>query len=241
MEKKSRGSSCSSISRVLPIIQRIRAYQRVASEQCVPFALTESQAAAIMRQPCTTCGADAPDEGHGLTRLRLWPEGVVRPARGKLFMGPFHTANVAPACGTCNLMKGARRVRGFVEAARHIATHRNAERLDFGRYPGRFRNNTSRRSRSSYISESSTHTKTHALSNDAFSRLVAMPCHYCGKQSDPPRHHNGLDRIDSDVRVYNEVTCVSCCGDCNSACTQPARPPPPYPPTALAARSLAQS
>ena len=213
MEKKSRASAgtSASSSRVLPIIQRIRAYQRVASEQGVPFALSESHAAATMRQPCTTCGAASPAEGHGLTRLRLWPDNVTRPARGKLFMGPFHASNVATACGICNLMKGARRVRGFVEAARHIATHRNEERLDFGRYPHRFRNNTSKRSRSCYITESSTHTKTHALSNEAFSRLVAMPCHYCGKASDPPTHHNGLDRLDSDVRVYSEATCVSCC------------------------------
>ena len=32
-------------------------------------------------------------------------------------MGPYHPANVTTACGTCNLMKGARRIRGFVEVA----------------------------------------------------------------------------------------------------------------------------
>ena len=31
--------------------------------------------------------------------------------------------------------------------------------------------------------------------------------------SDPPRHHNGLDRLDSAVRVYTEANCVSCCGE----------------------------
>ena len=128
-------------------------------------------------------------------------------------MGPYHPANLAPACSVCNLMKGFRRVRGYVEACRHIATHRGG--FDFGRYPRRFRDNVSKRSRSCYISASSTHTKTHALSNEAFNRIVAQDCRYCGKASDPPTHHNGLDRLDSDVRVYNEQTCVSCCGDCN--------------------------
>ena len=214
MEKKvaDRTGSGGGQSRVLPQIARLRQYQRLAADQHVPFAIGEAAATALMREACVACGTTAPTEGHGLTRMRVWPEGLARPARGG-FMGPFHTANLAPACGTCNLMKGFRSVRGYVEACRHIATHRS--QFDYGRYPHRFRNNTSRRCRSAYISASSTHSKTHALSNEAFARLVARPCRYCGKASDPPRHHNGLDRLDSSVRVYTEESCDSCCGDCN--------------------------
>ena len=213
MEKRKPVTSLpsSSSSRVLPQIARIRAYQRVASEQGVPFAIAESLAAAMMRLPCVACGTPAPTEGHGLTRLRLWPAGLERPARGG-FMGPFHAENVATACSFCNLAKGYRRVRGYVEACRHIATHRG-DAGDFGRYPQRFRNNVSKRSRSCYISASSTHSKTHSLTNDAFNAIVSQPCRYCGKESDPPHHHNGLDRIDNDVRVYNEETCCACCGE----------------------------
>ena len=204
----------SSNSRVLPQIARIRAYQRVASEQGVPFAIAESQAAAMMRQPCIACGTPAPTEGHGLTRLRIWPAGLERPSRGG-FMGPFHADNLATACSFCNLAKGYRRVRGYVEACRHIATYRGGTGEDFGLYPTRFRNNVSKRSRSCYISASSTHSKTHSLTNEQFNAIVSQPCRYCGKASDPPRHYNGLDRIDNSVRVYNEETCCACCGDCN--------------------------
>ena len=196
---KSVASTASSTSRVLPQISRLRQYQRIASEQGIPFTITETAAAAMMREPCTICGVRAPEGGHGLTRLRIWPEGVAAPAKGG-FMGPYHPANLATACGTCNLMKGARRVRGFVEAARHIATHRGDR--DFGRYPHRFRNNVSKRSRSCYVTASSTHSKTHALSNETFNAIVSRPCHYCGKPSDPPHHHNGLDRLDSSVRLH---------------------------------------
>jgi hypothetical protein len=79
-------------------------------------------------------------------------------------MGPFTALNVAAACATCNLMKGARRVGSFVKACRHIATSNGLG--DYGSYPERFRNNTSKRSRSSYITASSTHTKTHMLTNE---------------------------------------------------------------------------
>ena len=136
------GAPSSSGSRVLPQIARLRQYQRLSTEQGMAFAMQESVATALMRLPCIACGALAPTEGHGLTRLRVWPDGLARPARGG-FMGPFHLSNVAPCCGTCNLMKGYRRVRGFIEAARHIATHRAsaASGEDYGLYPRRFRNN----------------------------------------------------------------------------------------------------
>ncbi|EOD29828.1 hypothetical protein EMIHUDRAFT_233380 [Emiliania huxleyi CCMP1516] len=170
-------AAAGSKSRVLPQIARLRQYQRIASEQGIPFCVAEHQATAMMREACITAGPSSP--GH---------------------------------C-TCNLMKGARRIRGYVEACRHIATHRGGH--DYGRYPHRFRNNTSKRSRSSYVTASSTHSKTHALSNESFNAITARPCHYCGKESDPPRHHNGLDRLDSSLRVYTEESVVSCCGDCN--------------------------
>lgn len=81
----------------------------------------------------------------------------------------------------------------------------------YGHFPDCFRNNTSKRSRSSYLTDS----KTHSLSNAEFDEIVSGPCHYCGKASNPPFHYNGLDRLDSTNRVYNTKTCVSCCGTCN--------------------------
>ena len=131
-------------------------------------------------------------------------------------MGPFCRENVAVACSTCNQMKGARRIASFVQACRHIATFQGLG--NYGLYPHCFRNNTSKRSRSSYITSSSTHTKTHALTNAAFNSITSQPCRYCGKASSPtstPPHHNGLDRLDSSNRVYSVETVVSCCGDCN--------------------------
>ena len=205
------GGPSSARSRVLPQIARLRQYQRVAAEQSVPWAIGEAAAAALMNEPCVCCGEPAPTEGHGLTRLRVWPDGLERPARGG-FMGPFHSSNLATACGTCNLMKGYRGVRGYVEACRTVASHRG-EGVDFGRYPHRFRNNTSKRSRSCYITASSTHSKTHALSNEQFNAIVGRPCHYCGKESDPPRHHNGVET------PLPPFPCFSCVGTL----------PPPFP------------
>ena len=49
----------------------------------------------------------------------------------------------------------------------------------------------------------------------SFLFVCRKSCYYCGKQSNPPHHYNGLDRLDSTIRVYTTATCVSCCGTCN--------------------------
>lgn len=203
---------------VLPQSTRLKGYKRLAKETGVPFALTDSEAMKLMRESCFGCGQESGPDGNGISRLRNWtgfPASAQQSAK-KPFMGPFTRSNCVAACAVCNLMKGHRSIPSFVEACRTIATHRGSGTAsqDYGRYPHRFRDNVSRRSRSSYITKSSTHTKTHCLTNEQFRAIVARPCAYCGK---PPSdtHHNGLDRLDSDNRVYSIENVVSCCGDCN--------------------------
>ena len=216
---KGGGGYSTSMTGALPHIERLKSYKRLAKDGLVPFELTDSQATEIMRRNCSMCGAASdPEKGHGITRLRIWPNRLLQ-ARAdclKPYMGPFVLENVMAACSTCNQMKGARRISSLVRACRHIATKQGLG--EYGLYPTCFRNNISKRSRSSYITASSTHTKTHALTNEEFNQITTMPCHYCGKESSPksdPPHHNGLDRLDSDNRVYDVNTVVSCCGDCN--------------------------
>jgi len=191
--------------RSCPFITRLRQYQKVASETGVAWELKESEAVDMMRQPCNMCGT-VPDfingQLNGITRLRT---------TGERSMGPYSRANTAPSCTPCNMMKGCMDVGTAARVCRHIATHRGLG--TYGSFPECFVNNTSKRSRSSYLTES----KTHQLTNSEFDLIVSRPCHYCGKPSLPPHHHNGLDRLDSTNRVYNRDTCVSCCGTCNVA------------------------
>eukprot|EP00470_Lotharella_oceanica_P015830 CAMPEP_0170183674 /NCGR_PEP_ID=MMETSP0040_2-20121228/31400_1 /TAXON_ID=641309 /ORGANISM="Lotharella oceanica, Strain CCMP622" /LENGTH=153 /DNA_ID=CAMNT_0010429493 /DNA_START=95 /DNA_END=556 /DNA_ORIENTATION=+ len=106
-------------------------------------------------------------------------------------------------------MKHAYSPDNFVRMCRHIATHRGMG--EFGCFPESFRNNISKRNRSSYVTTS----KTHSLTNVQFEEIVRQPCYYCGKEHRPPIHYNGLDRLDSTKRVYTTTSCVSCCGTCN--------------------------
>merc|ERR1719171_262879 len=119
-------------------------------------------------------------------------------------------------------MKGYRTVRGMVECVSHIAS-KHTPNESFGEYPHRFRDNVSKRSRSCYITCSTTHQKTHALTNEEFNEIVAQKCFYCHKAPRAPKtlgpkdrgHFNGLDRLDSTNRLYTNETAVAACGDCN--------------------------
>ena len=205
----------------MPQLQRIRSYKRSAEKEGVPYLLSERGACTLMRMDCVTCGAAAPAGGHGLARLRKWPEGTEKPEKGG-FMGPYMEENVVAACSMCNMMKGYHTVRGFVNRCQHIASmHTPGEH--FGEYPLLFRDNVWKRSRSSYITCSTTHTKTHSITNEEFNRITAQQCYYCHKVPRQPTtlgpddrgHFNGLDRLDSTHRVYTVDTTVACCGDCN--------------------------
>ena len=201
----------------LPQITRLNGYKRLAKEHHIPFTMSDTEALTIMRQSCFGCGKVNVENGNGITRLRNWDgfQEQQRKMATKGFMGPYSKINCIAACSTCNLMKGYRTVQSYVEACRTIATHRSTtQHQNYGMYPQRFRDNISKRSRSCYITKSSTHTKTHSLTNEQFNAIVALPCAYCGKEPSST-HYNGLDRLDSNDRVYHIDNVVSCCGDCN--------------------------
>lgn len=196
---------------------RLKQYKRQAATTNAEWRLTDSEGLALMREPCALCGAEAdPEAGrpNGITRLRE----VSSDIRG---MGPYAVGNVSTACSTCNSLKGTHTLVEVAEICRTIVTHRGLG--DFGRFPDRFVDNVSRKSRSCYLGDTARKpggtvaSKTHSLSNQEFASIVARPCHYCGKENDPPRHHNGLDRLDNSLRVYTAANAVSCCGTCNMA------------------------
>merc|ERR1719265_1880333 len=119
---------------------RLKAYKRNAAEKGVAFELRDGKAISMMFQPCTYCGKKSPDNGHGITRLRRTEE-----TSGAKCMGPYSEGNTATACAHCNLAKGHHTQEAFIEICRHIATHHNLG--SFGRFPERFRNDISKKSR----------------------------------------------------------------------------------------------
>jgi len=205
LEEKKKSGLRGSKSSVCPFILRLRNYQRVAEDKGTPFLLSDSEALDIMKQDCSMCGKKRKDnEIHGITRLR-------RVIHGKDMMGPYSKENTAPSCATCNLMKTYHSRKTFIKICKHITTQQR--RGNYGKYPECFRNNISKKNRSSYITAS----KTHSLTNRQFEDIVSKPCYFCGKEHRPPVHYNGLDRLDSTKRVYTTTSCVACCGTCNIA------------------------
>lgn len=63
------------------------------------------------------------------------------------------------------------------------------------------------------------------LTFDEFSKLILMPCYYCGEKASRKINyykwtngfvHNGVDRLDSKIGYIKE-NCVPCCTKCNFA------------------------
>jgi hypothetical protein len=61
------------------------------------------------------------------------------------------------------------------------------------------------------------------LTYEEFSKLIVLPCHYCGaegmtttKKSIHSLQHNGVDRVDN-AAGYTVSNCVPCCKACNIA------------------------
>uniref|UniRef100_A0A7S2QFJ7 Uncharacterized protein n=1 Tax=Zooxanthella nutricula TaxID=1333877 RepID=A0A7S2QFJ7_9DINO len=189
-----------------PLAAQLKRYKQAAVQTGAAWELTDSQALAMMREPCVLCGK-APDLVRGIVSgiTRLRQNGGVRS------MGPFSIANTASCCAACNVMKGIHTLDAIREICKHIASHQGCG--SFGSFPERFVDNTSRRSKSCYLADN----KTIALTDAEFKAIVEQPCHYCGKAPEKGKHYNGLDRVENSVRVYTINTVVSCCGTCNMA------------------------
>lgn len=52
------------------------------------------------------------------------------------------------------------------------------------------------------------------ITQEEFTRLVSLPCAYCGKVSEPEVNLNGLDRVYNDL-PYTLDNVVPCCSVCN--------------------------
>ena len=82
------------VNGALPQIERLKRYRKAAKENKVPFEITDREATDMMAMDCSLCGVSAlPEVGHGITRLRIWPERLRDRQSGcsKPFMGPFVT------------------------------------------------------------------------------------------------------------------------------------------------------
>ena len=197
---KSNAGSRAAATRICPSIAKVRGYKRVAAEKNISWRILESDATRVMAQPCEFCGRLAHDNPGGFNGINRLNHSL-----------PYYDFdNICAACSDCNTMKHDYSALDFEQICRHIATVNGCG--DYGRFPWVFRNASSHRSRSGYLTKS----KTFVLSKDEFNAIVAQPCHYCTRPPVPDVHYNGLDRLDSTVRVYTAASCVAACGTCNT-------------------------
>lgn len=91
-------------------------YLRSALSRSISFNLTIQQFTDIVTKPCAYCGC------NGTKRLRgLWANGVDRVNS----LMDYSVENSVPCCGDCNMAKGSKTPKDFLEWAKRLADFQN--------------------------------------------------------------------------------------------------------------------
>lgn len=154
------------------------------------FALSDSEAKALVGGACHYCGHEPEDRLNGIDRVDN-------------SLG-YTTDNCVSACAACNNAKGCLDAVTFWQRCAHFS--------GVGEFPEAFPDCRA----GTYAIYKSVATKrnlTFDLTKEDFAALCAGACAYCGKVSSDT-HRNGVDRLDSS-RGYVPGNVAGCCGECN--------------------------
>lgn len=119
--------------------------------------------------------------------------------------------NAIPCCDICNTMKSDFNIITWTHQIEHILTIQ--KKINGKLYPdatfdcprGGDYSSSKRNAVKDYVND---------IGKDEFINLTKNNCYYCDKSNTPGKHHNGVDRVNSNIG-YKKDNCVSCCGFCN--------------------------
>lgn len=94
-------------------------YKRHARDRDIEWCLPRSDVELIVRKPCRYCGDPAGNVTRSRAGVEFWHNGIDRvdPRRG------YHSDNVVPCCGRCNIAKRDFTETDFLAWARRVAEH----------------------------------------------------------------------------------------------------------------------
>jgi len=117
--------------------------------------------------------------------------------------------NIIPICNMCVIFKNKFSSDILINRAKHICTFNNLG--NFGLFSEVFYNSKSKKYYNAYKKRAGNDFK---LSKEEFKTLINGNCRYCGKISNTD-NTNGIDRINSKLRLYSTENTYSCCKTCN--------------------------
>lgn len=179
-------------------ITRITAIKQQALKKGIEWSdtMTYTICKEMMSNVCFYCNYKNDDILNGIDRINS--------------NGSYTIDNCKPCCKCCNFMKKCLDINTFIKRCKHISKFHNG----FGYlYPELWVDTRSITTYNNYKDRAIKKELEYNLTLEQFNRIRIQNCYYCGKEN-TNTHHNGVDRIDSNLG-YSIDNCVSCCGECN--------------------------
>ena len=195
--------------------KKIAGYRRYAVERGFAWKLTDIECIMLFQQNCVYCNAKPGVEGNCINRKTTEIKAYI-------------IENSVTACSICNFVKLDHSVEKYVKICKTIASYKGLieEKIS---YPEVFADSKSKKAYkvrdgqsvhlfSHFVKQQYANNTNRIMVVDkpTFEVLLLGDCYYCGKKNDPPKHYNGIDRIDNKNRKYELNNTVTCCKTCNT-------------------------
>lgn len=223
--------------------EKIAFYRSYAEGRGLSWHFSNEEAVTMLQQSCALCG----NGGGCIARLSQGNYELSQRFFScvvSFFSSMKRPSNCFPACAVCNLVRLDYSPRDYAQMCKTIATHCGLVSQKWF-FPDSFRDSPTPKTYRMYAQGTNRIMAMDKVGEAllmfflafshgcqaTFDTLLLQDCFYCGKRNDPPRHYNGVDRIDSSNRSYELCkrvflskfcfysligNVVTCCKSCNS-------------------------
>ena len=189
--------------KIINISEMWRSTQRNAYSRGLLFTITENEFEKIIIQPCYYC--------NFYSKFRL--NGIDRIDNNK----GYTINNSITSCKMCNIIKNTQHPIEFLEKVDAIISYIKHNKSNMDTLITKTNSYLSKKDRLIYKEYKYNCKKRNIdvlLTELEYNKLQDGICYLCGLNNSK-NHKNGIDRIDSSIRVYSLENSRTCCGHCN--------------------------
>jgi hypothetical protein len=158
----------------------------------------------IIIKPCYYCGFHSQIKINGIDR--------VNNTKG------YITPNILSCCAVCNKIKHTSHPLAFLDKVDAITKYQKEKKSLSNQLTCKWQMIYCSAKNASYLTykneQENERNIIFKLTKDEYYELKKQPCYLCGIESNEI-NMNGIDRVNSNLRIYNNENCRACCGHCN--------------------------
>jgi hypothetical protein len=190
---------------IINVSELWRGLQRNAYSRGLLFNITEIDFEKIIIQPCYYCGFYSKSRLNSIDRID----------NNKGYM----ITNCITSCKMCNMIKNKYHPNEFLDKIFSICNYTN-NNIDIDinlikKWKSSYLTRNKRVAYEQYKNQSKMMRNIEfLLSEKEYNNIISGKCYLCGIKNQST-HSNGIDRIDSSLRIYSLENSRTCCGHCN--------------------------